>query len=127
MKRLLLALTVLSLTSLAASTVTEAHHSATAFDSAHPVVGTGIVKKFVWANPHTWLYLMIPNEQGGADEWEIEGPAVGTLIRQGWKSSTLKPGEKVHVLMARRTDGGHGATFMQVTRENGEVLTTGRL
>lgn len=122
---------VVSLVSLGAmfgfNATIHAHHSPSAFDSAHPVTATGTVKSFVWSNPHTWLYLLVPNEQGTLDEWEIEGPSVGTLVRQGWKSTSIKPGEKLHVLMARRVDGGHGGTFMQVTRDNGEVLNTGRL
>lgn len=104
-----------------------AHHSAVSFDVQHPVTATGVVKSFQWSNPHTWLRLMVPNATGGVDEWEIEGPSVGTLVRQHWTSTTLTPGEKVHVLMARRKDSTAGGSFMQVTREDGEVLSTGRL
>lgn len=105
----------------------QAHHSTASFDTAHPVVATGTVKDFRWGNPHAWLDLMVPNDQGGADEWQIEGPSVVMLSRNGWKPDSLKPGEKIHVLMARRKDGGHGGSFMQITREDGEVLSTGRL
>lgn len=105
----------------------DAHHSTASFDTAHPVVATGTVEMFKWGNPHTWLYLMVPNGHGGQDEWQIEGPSVVMLARNGWKASTLKPGDKVHVLMARRKDDGHGGSFMRITRDNGEVLDTGRL
>lgn len=105
----------------------QAHHSAGAFDMAHPVVGTGTVKSFRWGNPHTWLYLSIPNGNGGSDDWEIEGPGVMMLARHGWTETTIKPGDKVHVLMAPRKDGGHGGTYMRITLDNGQVLDTGRL
>ena len=104
----------------------QAHHSAVSFDQEHPVVATGIVKSFRWENPHVWLYLMVPNKQGGSDEWEIEGPSLGTLARQGWTGTILQPGQKVHVTMAPRKDGAHGGSFHQVTLENGQVLNSGR-
>lgn len=126
MKRIL-PLMVLVMTFASLAPAARAHHSTTSFDMQHPVTATGTVKSLDWANPHVWLYLMVPNEQGGSDEWEIEGPAMATLVRQGWKNTSLKPGDKVHVLMARRKDGGHGATFFKITRDNGEVLGTGRL
>jgi Family of unknown function (DUF6152) len=122
---------VLSFMALAVACVAaqgvQAHHSAASFDTAHPVVATGTVKEFRWENPHAWLYLMVPNAQGSADEWEIEGPSVVMLARNGWNPATLTPGEKVHVLMARRKDGTFGGSFMQVTKDNGDVLSTGRL
>lgn len=105
----------------------QAHHSTASFDTQHPVIATGTVKEFKWGNPHTWLYLMVPNTAGAMEEWEIEGPSVVMLSRNGWKPETLKAGEKLHVLMARRKDGTPGGSFMQITRDNGEVLSTGRL
>lgn len=126
MKRSMMMLVAVASFCLTAMNV-QAHHSTASFDTAHPVVATGTVKEFRWGNPHTWLHMMIPNDQGGADEWEIEGPSVVMLSRNGWKPDTLKTGEKIHVLMARRKDGGHGGSFMQITRDDGEVLSTGRL
>jgi hypothetical protein len=93
----------------------------------HPVTATGMVKEFRWSNPHTWIYLMVLDGKGGADEWEIEGPALVTLTHQGWTNKSVQPGEKVQVLMARRRDGGHGGSFTRITRENGTVLESGRL
>ena len=104
-----------------------AHHSAASFDMAHPVMATGTVKDFYWADPHCWIHLMVPNGHGGNDEWEIEGSGVGMLSRHGWTINSLKPGDKVTVMMAPRRDGGHSGTFFRVTAANGAILQTGRL
>lgn len=103
-----------------------AHHSTAAFDMAHPVTASGTVKRWVWANPHTWLYLMVPNDKGGEDEWEIVGPSVAMLARQGWKSTSMKPGDKVQVIMGLRRDGTHGGAMMRVQRADGTALETWR-
>jgi hypothetical protein len=105
----------------------QAHHAATAFDKDRPLDVTGTVKEFKWLNPHVFLYLLVPNGQGGLDEWDVEGPSVVSLIRSQWTKDTLKPGDKVKVLIAPRKDGTHGGTFMQATLADGRVLGTGRL
>lgn len=123
----LLTIVSASVAALAVPLMAQAHHSAGAFDMQHPVIGTGTVKSFRWGNPHTWLYLMVPNSSGGQDEWEIEGPGVMMLARHGWNEQTIRTGDKLHVMMAPRKDGGHGGTFMRITLADGRVLDTGRL
>lgn len=108
-------------------TTAHAHHSTSRFDMANPITVTGTVKEFRWGNPHTWLYLVVPNDKGGTDVWEFEGPAVAMLARNGWKNTTLQPGNKIDVIAAPLRDGSPGGTYMRITRDNGEVLSTGRL
>ena len=123
------AATLVAMVALAAlgQRAAQAHHSAGAFDMQHPVIGAGTVMSFRWGNPHTWLYMMIPNGNGGEDEWEIEGPGVMMLTRHGWSAETIKPGDKIQVMMAPRKDGGHGGTYMRITLSDGQVMDTGRL
>ena len=42
-----------------------AHHSVAAFDRANPATLSGTVKQFKYTNPHTWIYLMVPDGKGG--------------------------------------------------------------
>jgi len=104
-----------------------AHHSASSFDHAHPVDVHGTVNKFLWGNPHTWLYVLTPNGHGGSDVWEIEGPSVTTLVRNGWTNNSLKSGDKITVSIAPRRDGSPGGTMYLVTRADGSELSSGRL
>ncbi|MGC3980604.1 MAG: DUF6152 family protein [Steroidobacteraceae bacterium] len=93
---------------------TYAHHSSSAFDREHPVAMTGTVKQFVWANPHTWLYMEVPNKKGGSDEWVLEGPPLGMLVRKGWNGKFLKPGDKLRLTVALYKDGTKRGEFTTV-------------
>ena len=72
-----------------------AHHSRQAFDTTRDVTLIGIVKRFEWTNPHTYLYIDVTDDQGKVTEWGIEFAAVGQLIRRGFTPQTFKPGAKV--------------------------------
>jgi hypothetical protein len=30
---------------------------------------TGTVKRMDWTNPHTWLWVDVPNDKGAVDTW----------------------------------------------------------
>jgi len=121
MNKLLLAST-LAIALLVAGSAS-AHHSMAGFDRAKTVTLVGTVKQFKWANPHSWIELEVPNDKGGVDTWNIEMTAPFVLVRAGWKSSSLKPGDKVTVVGNPQKTGEPGALFVSVTLANGETLT----
>jgi hypothetical protein len=87
---------------------------------------TGTLRLFRWSNPHTWLYVDVPNASGQQEEWVLQAPSVAVLSRYGWNSHALQPGDKVIVQYAPRTDGKLGGQVMTVTlTNNGRVLTSG--
>jgi hypothetical protein len=51
----------------------QAHHSFAPFDMANQKTVTGTVKTVEWTNPHTWIWLDVPNEQGVVEPWGFEG------------------------------------------------------
>jgi hypothetical protein len=99
-----------------------AHHSAAAFDSSQQKEITGTVKKFDYSNPHTWVWLDVPNEQGGVDTWGVEGMSPNFLNRRGWTRMTLKPGDKLTITVRPMKNGEKGGIWIRATRPNGEVL-----
>jgi hypothetical protein len=99
-----------------------AHHSVARFDREHQIAVEGTVKEFRWGNPHTWLVIMVPNDKGGMDEWEMEGGAVNGLVRQGWTKTTLSPGQKVRVVVSPMKDGSIGGEWMRVLKRDGVPL-----
>jgi hypothetical protein len=117
--RLLLAVagTVLALGSPAI-----AHHSGAGVDRTRTITVTGIVKEFRWTNPHSWIDMEVTNEKGAADLWSIEMNPPPYLVRSGWKSSTLKPGDKVSVTLNPIRTGEPGGIFVSVTLADGRVL-----
>ncbi|WP_309089514.1 DUF6152 family protein [Phenylobacterium sp.] len=112
---------------LLVSTPAAAHHSASGYDKERPVELTGVVKQFRWVNPHSFLYLEVPGKGGAKTVWEIEGPSVMMLARNGWKNTSIKPGERIRVLIAPAKGGRPAGSFMRVFRPDGAVLETGRI
>ena len=100
-----------------------AHHSMAGFDRDKTVSLTGTVKQFKWANPHSWIEFEVPNNKGGVDTWNAEMTAPGILVRAGWKSSLLKPGDKVTVALHPLLSGEPGGLFVSVTLADGQTYT----
>lgn len=100
-----------------------AHHSMEGFDRDKTVTLVGTVKQFKWANPHSWIELEVPNDKGGVETWNIEMTAPFVLIRAGWRSNSLKPGDKVTVVGHPQKSGEPGALFVSVTTPGGLTLT----
>ena len=110
---------VLGLTAAAVS----AHHSSAGIDQTKSVTLNGTVKEFRWGNPHAWIDLDVPNDKGSIDTWSLEMTAPSFLLRAGWKSSTLKAGDKVSVTARPMRDGSPGGLFVSVTLADGRTLT----
>jgi hypothetical protein len=119
-----LVLTLLTLSMIAASVgPIAAHHSTVPFDSTKQTTLTGIVKEFDWTNPHTWIWINVPNDKGGMDLWGVEGMSPNYLGRRGWTKNTIKPGEKITIVGRPMKDGSKAAMFMSATLANGKVMT----
>ena len=98
-----------------------AHHSGAGVDRTRTVTVAGIVKEFRWTNPHSWIDLEVASDTGTA-LWSIEMNPPPFLLRAGWKSSTLKPGDKVSVTLNPIRSGEPGGIFVSVTLADGRVL-----
>jgi len=99
-----------------------AHHSFAMFDREKAMAISGVVKEFQWTNPHVWIQVMVPNAKGVTEEWGVECTGVNFRRRQGWKSTALKPGDKVTVVMNPLRDGSRGGLFVSVMLPDGKVL-----
>lgn len=113
----------LSLFLLLAAMPAAAHHSGAMFDRDKQVSLTGTILRFEWTNPHSWIEIEVPNENGGSDKWSVECNSPNNLARQGWKSTSLKPGDKVTIVIHPLRNGEKGGSFLLVTLPSGEVLT----
>ena len=99
-----------------------AHHSFAMFDRAKETALVGIVHEFQWTNPHSWIELDVPNENGGVDKWSIELNSPNNLSRQGWKSDSIKPGDKISVVIWPLRSGEKGGLFISLTLPSGQIL-----
>lgn len=104
--------------------VAHAHHSFAAFDRQQNVILTGTVKEFQWTNPHAWIQVLVPAGEAQL-EWSIEAGSPNMMSRQGWKSRTLKPGDKIALVMHPMLDGSPVGSLVSVTLTDGTVLGPG--
>jgi hypothetical protein len=117
------AISVVVLLALAGLEVAWGHHSFAMFDALHEKTLIGTIKEFQWTNPHTWVWLDIPGTNAAnSEEWGIEGMSPNFLGRRGWSRTTLKPGDKVTVIIHPLKDGSKGGSFLKVTLPDGSVL-----
>ena len=100
-----------------------AHHSFAPFDMAKERTVTGTVKSIEWTNPHTWVWLDVPNDQGAVETWGFEGMSPNYLARRGWTRTTLKPGDKISVVFRPLRDGSKGGMFVSTKLADGRMLT----
>ncbi len=100
-----------------------AHHSPAIFDRTKEVKLVGVVKEFRWSNPHSWIEMTVRNAKGEAEAWSVEMGGPTQLVKAGWKSTTVKPGDEItvtiHPLRTTETSG----QFVSITLSNGKVLT----
>ncbi|MFO7275385.1 MAG: DUF6152 family protein [Pseudomonadota bacterium] len=99
-----------------------AHHSFAMFDQTKEIPLKGVVREFQWTNPHAFIHLEVPNESGGTDLWAVELNSPNNLKRQGWSRTSLKPGDKVTLVLNPLKDGSKGGLFVSVTLPDGTVL-----
>jgi hypothetical protein len=99
-----------------------AHHSFAMFDQAKSVTLKGNVVEFQWTNPHAWIEIDVPAEQGGKERWGVELNSPNNLSRQGWRRSTLKPGDAVTITINPLRNGKKGGLFNTVQLPDGRML-----
>ena len=120
MKRSLLSWSVAAL--LAAAPPVAAHHAPVMFDRSTKVSLVGTVVEFAWTNPHASIQLDVPNANGVVERWGVELGSPNSMVRTGWKSTVLKAGDHVTVVINPLRSGEKGGAFVSVTLADGRVL-----
>lgn len=100
-----------------------AHHSAAGIDRTKSVTVNGTVKEFRWQNPHSWIDVDVPNDKGATVTWSAEMTSPTFLVKAGWKSSTVKAGDKVSITLRPFKNGDPGGLFVSVTLPDGRIMT----
>jgi hypothetical protein len=100
----------------------QSHHSQTMYEESKLQTIVGAVEKFVWKNPHTWLYVDV-TEQGKVTNWEIETNSAASLQRSGWKRDQYKAGDKVTVTVNPAKNGSPKGMLREVVGPDGKKFT----
>ena len=90
-----------------------AHHSFAAFDMSKEQTITGVVSRFDWTNPHTFIWVDVTNDKGAVENWGIEGMSPNFLGRRGWSKTSVKPGDKITVSVRPLKEGKTGGMFIR--------------
>lgn len=105
----------------AGSAVAFAHHSTAMFDKKKEVTLVGVVTEYQWTNPHVFIEMDVPGEQGVA-HYSIEGGSTRTMEKYGWKVRTLRPGDKLTLTMRPLRDGKPGGLVISAVLADGSTL-----
>jgi hypothetical protein len=113
---------VAALATLLAAGAAFAHHSPIVFDRTRQVTLTGTVTEFRWGNPHSWIHMDVVDADGNVANWSIEMDPASHLAREGWRSSLLKPGDKVTVIVYPLRNDEKGGQYISITLPDGKKL-----
>ena len=99
-----------------------AHHSPVMFDQAQQVTLTGTVREFQWTNPHSYIQLIVKNDQGQDEEWSLEMGASVYLYNLGWRPASVKAGDTLTVTIAPLRKGGKGGLLLKAATADGKPI-----
>ena len=86
---------------LLAGTAAYAHHSYGAtYDVSKQIKLEGKLVQFVFRNPHAFVHVEVPDQNGVTQRWAVEWSGTTQLGAAGVNSGTLKVGDEI-VILAR--------------------------
>jgi hypothetical protein len=106
--------------------VAMAHHSFAMFDQDNPIDLVGTVQEFKFTSPHTFILLQVKGADGATTVWNLEGGAPSGLVRDGWTSQTLKPGDELVLKVDPLRSGAPGGSWnaTKAKFKNGNAILT---
>jgi hypothetical protein len=125
LKRRTIMTTLSRLTSTAlllAASAASAHHSPIIFDRDRTVTIVGIVTEFKWSSPHAWIRLDVKGGDGTVGNWGVEMNPESLLAKEGWRSSTVKPGDRVSITVHPLRTNELGGQFVSIKLPDGRTL-----
>jgi hypothetical protein len=128
LKRIFIGIVPLMVGLLSATPPLMAHHGNAQYDDRHPVRLTGIVTGFSWMNPHSLIYFDVKSTHGHLAHWICETHSPGVLKKNGWTETSLRPGDRITVILDRAKNGdpvgwSGAAGRHSIAVRNGPVLT----
>ena len=122
--RILCACVIALITAFTASPVL-AHHSFTMFDMSKRITLIGTVTSFEWSNPHAYIEIDVPGEDGAIKHWSIELGSPSILMGSGWKFRSLKNGDKPTLIINPLKSGQAGGFLYTAALPDGRTLSNG--
>jgi hypothetical protein len=82
----------------------------------------GIVKSWLWSNPHCLLRIDVTGEDGQVVEWIAETQAPNTIYLEGYRAKSFKAGDEVTVTLRQAANGRPYGQLAQAVLADGTKL-----
>ena len=99
-----------------------AHHGNASYDYEKTVTLKGTVTQWLWSNPHCLLKFDVTDDKGNVQHWITEASSPVDMLRIGWTSNALKPGDEITIDVMPSKNGISVGRIRQVTQSDGTVL-----
>ncbi len=98
-----------------------AHHSfAATYDEKKVVKIEGKLVQFLFRNPHSFVHVEAPDENGQVQRWAVEWGGAGQLGTQGVTRNTLKVGDVVIITGSLSRSPGEHRVRMNTLRRTSD-------
>jgi len=104
-----------------------AHHSGSTLFSESTTTLKGVVKNWLWSNPHCLLTIEVTGADGQAAQWVIELQAPNSIYPGGYRRTTFKPGDAVSVTVHPVKNGRPYGRIISAVLADGRELDDGML
>ena len=96
------------------------HANGPSFDETKSITLKGVVSRFIFRNPHPYLYFDV-SENGETTEWVIEFNGATLIGKMGWAADTVKPGDEI-VATGRPSFVGNAMHLDKITHGDGSQI-----
>jgi hypothetical protein len=99
-----------------------AHHSRAHYGNEESTT-KGIVREYMWRNPHVFVVWEAKDQAGKATQWVGEMASVTSMIADGMTKNSLKPGDEIVVIaFPSKNPGSTEALIKKITKADGTVV-----
>ena len=107
---------------LLASVPLIAHHTGSTLLSETTVTLNGVVKTWLWSNPHCLLTLEVKGADGQVVQWVVEAQAPNSIYPAGYRKNSFSPGDQVTVTVNPVANGRPYGRIAHVVLADGTTL-----
>ena len=111
---------------LLGGTAAYAHHSfAAVYNSKKEITLDGKMVQFLYRNPHSYVQIEAPDENGVMQRWSVEWGGAASLAGQGVQRDTFKIGDHVIITGLPSRTPGEYRVKMNTLKRPSDGLTWG--
>jgi hypothetical protein len=103
------------------SGLVSAHHSAALFED-HEIAQRGVVADITWRNPHVLVHWDVKDEKGQIVRWVGEMASVTSVLADGFRRDSLKPGDEIIITLRPARAGTPESVIGTILRPNGTIV-----